>query len=408
MRDRVSRRFASLSPTHFGSRTPNARLESPVSQRVTRFLVLLLAFTALPFASLAKAQDTPAETPATPAVEAPAVQDPTVPTSTPSDSVETPADVPPAETVTLPAVSPERLQEIFSGDEPRNLEELAAMQDHIQSIVRRVSPAVVGIEVGPSQGSGVVVTDDGYVLTAGHVIMRSKRRSTVRFRDGAPIAAETLGINRSIDSGLAKITQEENWPYVEMGDSSKLKPGQWVLTIGHPGGFQPDRGLVVRLGRVLSVASTGVRTDCALVGGDSGGPLFDMDGRVVGINSRIGDQIVKNIHIPVNTFTETWDRLADGDTWGNLGNLIKPAWLGMSIDAPEGSQVTVSNVVPGGPAALAGIEVGDRIVEFNGAAISDSKSLSEAVSRTPAFELVTVVIERGNRRIAVEMETGER
>jgi len=133
-----------------------------------------------------------------------------------------------------------------------------------------------------------------------------------------------------------------------------------------------------------------------------------MDGRVIGINSRIGDQIVKNIHIPVNTFTETWDRLADGDTWGNLGNLIKPAWLGMSVDTPDGGPVTINNVVPGGPAALAGMEVGDRIVEFNGAAISDGKSLSEVVSRTPAFELVTVVIERGNRRIAVEMETGER
>jgi len=364
-----------------------------------------------PAAEVPPAETPGAETPVdetTPADESGAV--PAGETASDTGSQESAAEASTTEgtpETAVPAVAPERMAEIYAGDEPQTLDELVAMQDHVQEIVRRVSPAVVGVEVGPSQGTGVVVTADGYVLTAGHVIMRSKRSAIVRFRDGAPVGARTLGINRDIDSGLVKIQAEENWSYVEMGDSASLKPGQWVVTIGHPGGFQQDRGLVVRLGRVLSVGSTGIRTDCALVGGDSGGPLFDMQGRVIGINSRIGDQIVKNIHVPVNTFAETWDRLAAAQSWGNMSNLVKPAWVGLSLDAAS-EQVIVSAVAPGGPAELAGIQVGDRIDSFNGVDLTNPASFGEAVGRTPAFELVPVVITRDGRQLMLELETGER
>lgn len=351
-------------------------------------------------------EETPAESPPaaeTPAAESPAAETPSVePPAAPA-----PSPITPEMQALIDSVTDERLEQIFAGDDPQNVAELVAMQAHVQDIVRRVSPSVVSIEVGPSQGTGVMVTSDGFVLTAGHVIMRPKQRANIRFLDGAPIPAQTLGINRNIDSGLVRMEQQENWPYVDMGNSSELKPGQWVLTIGHPGGFQPERGLVVRLGRVLSVASTGIRTDCALVGGDSGGPLFDMHGKVVGINSRIGDQIVKNIHVPVNTFGETWDRLVGADAWGSMGNLVRASWIGISLDA-ESEFVVVTALVTGGPAELAGIEVGDRIVEFNGAEVTNRASLSEAVSRTPAYELITVVVRRGDRQIALELETGEK
>lgn len=367
--------------------------------------------------------DSPSETPDTPSNDdpaSPAEEAPAPPEASETSDTETSSGpaVEPSSSTALPVISPEmqalidsvsdeRLNQIFAGDDPQNLAELVAMQAHVQEIVRRVSPSVVSIEVGPSQGTGVMVTNDGFILTAGHVIMRPKQRANIRFTDGAPIPAETLGINRNIDSGLVRMKQQENWPYVEMGDSSQLKPGQWVLTIGHPGGFQPERGLVVRLGRVLSVASTGIRTDCALVGGDSGGPLFDMNGKVVGINSRIGDQIVKNIHVPVNTFAETWDRLVQADAWGSMGNLVRASWIGISLDA-DSEFVVISALVSGGPAELAGMEVGDRVVQFNGMDVTNRASLSDAVSRTPAYELITVVVRRGDRQIALELETGEK
>src|ERR1700758_5501580 len=106
-----------------------------------------------------------------------------------------------------------------------------------------------------------------------------------------------------------------------MGKSTSLTKGQWVVSIGHPGGFRPNRTPVVRLGRVLEANANLIQTDCTLVGGDSGGPLFDMDGKVIGIHSRIGPAITANLHVPVNTYRDTWDDLANGET---LGGPVRP------------------------------------------------------------------------------------
>src|SRR5207248_6192434 len=118
-------------------------------------------------------------------------------------------------------------------------------------------------------------------------------------------------------SGLIKITENgKKWPFAEMSDSAKLKKGQWCLSLGHPGGFRRGRAPVVRLGRVLKFDTTLIQTDCTLVGGDSGGPLFDMEGKVIGIHSRIGGAITANVHVPADTYTETWDRLVKGEALG--------------------------------------------------------------------------------------------
>ena len=305
-------------------------------------------------------------------------------------------------------VSDSRLEEILSGDEPRNLAELQAMQAHVQQLIKKVMPTVVSIEMRASQGSGVVVTEDGYVLTAGHVISNKRnKQAIIRFKDGDPLRAKALGINNGIDSGLVKLESKDRVPYAEMGDSNTLEPGQWVLAVGHPGGYQADRGAVVRLGRILSITKTGVRTDCALVGGDSGGPLFDMQGRVIGINSRIGDEIDKNIHVPVNTFGNTWDRLVAAERWGNFSQLFQPGWIGMSVNR-DGDQAEISKVTTDGPADKAGIEVGDIILEFDGVTITDYRSLLGVVVQTPAHEIVDVKIQRGDEILELQLKTEER
>ena len=211
-----------------------------------------------------------------------------------------------------------KLPAVFSKPVPENVQELREIEEHVQKVVEKVMPAVVGIRVGPGQGSGVIISEDGLILTAGHVSGTPKQTAYIRlFQSKAEIKGKTLGQNTGIDSGMVKITGEGKYPFLEMGKSSELKKGQWVMAIGHPGGFRPNRPPVVRLGRILQVTNFLIQTDCSLVGGDSGGPLFDMQGRVIGIHSRIGgSQITENVHVPIDTFRHDFAKLEKGDSWG--------------------------------------------------------------------------------------------
>ncbi len=200
---------------------------------------------------------------------------------------------------------------------PADVAELRALEAQVQKVLAKAIPCTVGIRVGPAQGSGVIISEDGYVLTAGHVSGKPGQDVAVILPSGKQLKAKSLGQNRDIDSGMIKITDPGPFPFAEMGRSSALQRGQWVISIGHPGGFRTVRSPVVRLGRVLTVNPFLIHTDCTLVGGDSGGPLFDLDGKVVGIHSRIGGlAITDNIHVPVDTYRDTWDRLAKGESWG--------------------------------------------------------------------------------------------
>lgn len=215
---------------------------------------------------------------------------------------------------------------------PESVEELRQIEEHVQKVVAKVSPAVVGLLVGPGQGSGVIVKADGTILTAGHVSGKPLEKARVILRNDLTKtkSGKTYGQFKSIDSGMVKLTEGENYPHVEMGKSSELKVGQWVIAIGHPGGVRSNRGTVVRVGRILFVNQLVIRTDCTLVGGDSGGPLFDMQGRVIGIHSRIGGlAISENMHVPIDTYHETWAKLAAGDSWGpDLGRFPTVVSLG--------------------------------------------------------------------------------
>jgi serine protease Do len=206
---------------------------------------------------------------------------------------------------------------------PENADDLRDIEKHVQKVLEKVMPAVVGVRVGFGQGSGVIVNEDGTILTAGHVSGTPNKNAAVVLRDGKLLKGKTLGQNKGIDSGMIKISAEGKYPFLEMGKSSELKPGQWVIAIGHPGGFRPNRTPVVRVGRILFANAFVIRTDCTLVGGDSGGPLFDMQGRVIGIHSRIGGlAITENLHVPVDTYRQTWDKLAKGESWGReLGQI---------------------------------------------------------------------------------------
>jgi serine protease Do len=264
-------------------------------------------------------------------------------------------------------------------------------------------PAVVAIRIGNAAGSGVIVDAEGHVLTAGHVSGKPDQNCTVILPDGRQLKAKTLGRNGRIDSGMIKLLAKGNYPHVEMGDSLKVKLSQWVLSIGHPGGFKKGRTPVVRLGRVVFRNRTIIRTDCTLVGGDSGGPLFDMRGKVVGIHSRIGYSTSENVHVPVNTYRDTWARLVKGESIERGG----APYLGVRFKRGE-EDLKVDEVYKDTPAARAGLESGDVVLGIDGNTFSSRADLIDYLQSRNVGDEVIVVVQRGDEEVKVKLKLGRR
>jgi serine protease Do len=321
---------------------------------------------------------------------------------------------PAAETTpTPPAPSPataaenatDSLSKILMGGAPNTVSDLKAMQGRIQKLSEKLILATVGVQVGQAQGSGVIVSKDGYVLTAAHVSGNPGRDVKFIMSDGKELKGKTLGLNRTIDAGLMKIAEGSDFPSVEMGLSDILRDGQWCLATGHPGGYQSDRKPVLRLGRVLLSDSSTITTDCTLVGGDSGGPLFDFEGKVIGINSRISGPISSNMHVPVNTFKETWDRMVKGDAWGHvLGN--DPV-LGVKGDGAA-TEAKIGTVSADSPAAKAGIMVGDVIAAVNDIAVADFAVFKSVINDHQPGDELKLKIKRGDKEVEIKVKLGRK
>ena len=291
---------------------------------------------------------------------------------------------------------------------PRNQDELRAMQEHMQRLSKAVIPAVVGIRLKNGMGSGVIISPDGYILSAGHGTGRSNKPATVFLPDGRKFSATTLGANHRVDAGLLKISSDQidsdnPLPYVQTGDSDALQYGQWCIAVGHPGGFQEDRKPAVRMGRMLLQGENIIVTDCTLVGGDSGGPLFSATGEVIGIHSRIGEGIEANLHIPVNVFEKDWNRFAQGDVWG--GPSPGGPFLGV-LEAGNQEEAEIGRVIPGSPAALAGVRGGDIVMKFNGKPIQNFSQLVSAVAECDPGEMVRLDVRREAKQLVIKVEIG--
>ncbi|MCG8584127.1 MAG: S1C family serine protease [Pirellulales bacterium] len=297
-------------------------------------------------------------------------------------------------------------------DPPKSVAELRELQSTIQELSKKVVPATVAVQIGAAMGSGVIVSEDGYVMTAGHVSGKPGRKVNIILHDGKRVKGETLGANFGIDAGLIKITDEGKYPFVEKGEVKEINVGEWCVATGHPGGYQKGRTPVVRLGRVLAKRDRLLVTDCTLIGGDSGGPLFDLDGKVIGINSRIGGALSANIHVPISTFNVTWDRLAKGESWGSPGNITRGGgppvgapYIGVTADraAPDAK---ITGVTPGSPAEKAGIQAGDIVKKFADKAIGDFASLAKLVRNKKPGDKVAIEVLRGEDTITLELTLG--
>jgi serine protease Do len=201
---------------------------------------------------------------------------------------------------------------VFTKSVPASISDLKAMERHVETLVKKVSPAVVALEMNFASGSGVIISSNGLILTAAHVL-GGATKATVTFPDGKTVHAKALGKASDADAGLLKITEPGPWPCLELGGKQQDAVGDWVLALGHPGGFDSKRSLVVRLGRVVALDSDTLQTDCTISPGDSGGPVINMAGNVIGIHSFISLAMADNFHVPVISFSGEIDKMSKPD-----------------------------------------------------------------------------------------------
>ena len=301
----------------------------------------------------------------------------------------------------VPKPTPARRADLptaFIGNAPSSLADLRAIERHVKALVARVSPAVVAVEVGNGSGSGVVISADGLVLTAGHVCGEPDRTVRFTFPDGKTAHGKTLGRDTESDTGLMRITDEGPWPHAAMGDLAQARAGDWVLALGHPGGFDLRRSLVVRLGRIIRIDEGALQTDCTISPGDSGGPLLDMHGA-------ISTLLAENFHVAISEFYDNWNVMAKSKETDEEADASR-AYVGASgVNDDAGCRLI--EVEENSPAARAGLKVGDVVLKVNGRDIKVSAAFQRWMSEATPGETLDLQIKRGDEvlSIKVRMET---
>ena len=245
-------------------------------------------------------------------------------------------------------------------------------------------------------GSGFIISPDGYVLTNAHVVADASE-VTVKLTDRREFAAKVIGVDKRSDVALIKIPAT-NLPSVHFGDSSRLRPGQWAIAIGSPFGFENSvtAGVISATGRPLPDDNGQsyvpyIQTDAAVNPGNSGGPLFNIDGQVVGINaqiySRTGGYMGMSFAVPINLALSVKDQLlktgkvARSRIGVSVQDINQQLAQSFGLSAPHGA--LVSTVEPQGPGDQAGLKPGDVITSVNGVNIDHSYDLPAVISALP-------------------------
>ncbi|MDF1810698.1 MAG: trypsin-like peptidase domain-containing protein [Verrucomicrobiales bacterium] len=295
-------------------------------------------------------------------------------------------------------------------------ESLRVTETKIQHLAKKnmsatvaIIPAVRSRMMG--SGSGVIVSKDGLILTAAHVTTGMNNRVIVIFPDGKRAKGKVLGMDYSRDSGMVQITDPGVYPFAELGDSDSMKVNDWCVALGHAGGYQHDRTPPLRLGRIIRSNPNGfITSDSALISGDSGGPLFDEEGRVIGIHSNIGMTLSQNNHVPISTFIENWKRLKSGERFGGdddnalLVNPDQPMIGAMLVDSANDSGAMIDSIRKGSPADKAGLKKGDKIIKAGAVSIPDSNKLIAEIRKKRSGDVIKMVVDSKGRRKTVSVE----
>ena len=268
-----------------------------------------------------------------------------------------------------------------------------------------------------SLGSGFIITTDGYILTNAHVV-EAADEITVKLTDKREFKAKVIGRDKNTDIALIKI-DASGLPAVRFGDPGKLKVGEWVIAIGSPFGFDNSvtAGIVSAKGRSLPQENfvPFIQTDVAVNPGNSGGPLFNMRGEVVGINSQIysrtGGYMGLSFAVPIDVANEIATQLKTTGkvTRGRIGVVIQPVTkeLAESFGLPKPAGALVASVEKGSPADRAGIEAGDVILKFDGKTVNSSEDLPRLVGSTKPGAKAVVQLMRSKATREVSLVVGE-
>ncbi len=287
--------------------------------------------------------------------------------------------------------------------------EMKEMETKVKALVAKNMASVVALigDKVPGTGSGVIVKDDGLILTAGHVT-HGNEIMTVVFPDGKQAKCKVLGADYTRDVGLAKIIEPGKYPVAEMGDSDKLEVTTIVIALGHPGGYDIRRPPPVRIGRISQKSLGGfLVSDCTLIGGDSGGPLFDLDGKVVGIHSSISESLSFNRDAPVNAAKVSWEKMLDGKSWGRPPGgrnqrVAGSAALG-GVFETTGPGAVLKEVLPKSPLAAAGLKAGDVILKLGGQEMASGQAVAAKMKKSKPGEKLALNYRRGTKEQTTEV-----
>lgn len=266
-------------------------------------------------------------------------------------------------------------------------------------------------------GSGFVISEDGFIVTNNHVIDKADEIE-IEFFSGKKLPAKLIGTDPKTDIALLKVESDTPLPFVPFGNSDLMRVGDWVIAMGNPlgQGFSVSAGIISARGRALSgTYDDYLQTDAAINRGNSGGPLFNMDGQVVGVNTAIlsptGGSIGIGFSMASNVVTKVVDQLKEfGET--------RRGWLGVRIQdvTPDVAEAmgladakgALITDVPDGPAKDAGMLSGDVITSFAGAPVADTRELVRRVADAPVGEAVRVVVLRDGKSETLSVTLGRR
>ena len=265
-------------------------------------------------------------------------------------------------------------------------------------------------KTGRSLGSGFVIDPAGLIVTNNHVIEGAKE-IYVALHTGRRLKAVVVGRDAKSDIALLRVQPKKPLTALSFGNSDGAKAGDWVLAIGNPFGLggSVSAGIISARNRQLDAElyDDFIQTDAAINRGNSGGPLFDMEGKVVGVNSAIlspsGGSIGIGFAIPSNTVATIVAHL-------RRSGRVQRGWIGAHVEDMDEEVLgaRVGHVAPGGPAATAGLKVGDVVVRINGAVVKDSRMMQKLVVESPVGQALAIDLQRGGRAVAAKVRVALR
>ncbi len=311
--------------------------------------------------------------------------------------------------------------------------EIARLNEHLGQLAERLRPGLVQVRVRRAQapasegaepsppdepraasGSGFLIREDGLLVTNAHVVADATRIQ-VRLQDGRRFEGKLIGKDSRVDLALVKIEGVHGLPVLQLGDSNRLRVGEFVLALGHPFGLEQtvSFGIVSRKGAPLRVATPGfdfIQTDASVNPGNSGGPLVNMAGEVVGVNSMAARNGSIGFAIPSNVVKSLLPQLIEKGKieWG---------WLGVGIDEvsdddlsklglKEARGVLIRRVMPGEPADKAGLKPNDVVLAVDGARVEGPRDLQRIIAAAPVGQVVKLTIVRQRQETDVPVTVG--